>query len=84
MSEYVVRVAKVGCLRILACSPTYHSRKATASVAMKGYMQPLSSIPVDVIPRHRRLPLTGFLSVKEFDCATLKEAIVAKEAALWQ
>jgi len=51
---------------------------------MKGYMQPLSSIPVDVIPRHRRLPLTGFLSVKEFDCATLKEAIVAKEAALWQ
>lgn len=46
---------------------------------MKGYMQPLSSIPVDVAPHHRRLPRKGFLSVTEFDCETLKEEIVAKD-----
>lgn len=41
-------------------------------------MHSLSSIPVDVVC-HRRPPLKNFSSVTEFDCATSKEATVAKD-----
>lgn len=50
MNGHVDRAAKVGLLRIPACfirfpSPASHSRKATASVGMKGHMQMLPYIP---------------------------------------